>query len=350
MDQSEFGQFVAALWERQGWQTQVKRDDGRVFVAVQRPQTGEEGLIWAIPDEGEVGGKQVQQFSSVCDEYGVEEGAIVTAGALSDHAEKVAEGIGVELLDGEGIERVLKRKELTDLASQYGGSDGDEADGDGGGQGNGSADSDGSPLDQLRATAARASTLISGAVDDAGVPIPTSVSGTTVIIVVVVALLGTGVLLGPSLSLLGGDGGPISAASASPDDSTTTLHVEWNAKVVDEIDPNESDEQAYYPPAGEQFVVVRMSINNTGDRQAELTQAAFELRTDERTHSYRALADHDGFLDFPIAPGQHYVGWTVFTVPEGTTGTLVYDQNATAASIAVEFEYDSDLPVEVTQR
>ena len=350
MDQSEFGQFVAALWERQGWQTQVQRDDGRVFVAVQRPQTDEEGLIWAIPDEGEVGGKQVQQFSSVRDEYGVEEVAIVTAGALSDHAEKVAEGIGVELLDGEGIEEVLKRKELTDLASQFGGSDasgaGDGGRGDGDGQGDGGSDN--SPLDQLRAMGARASALISGVVGDAAVPVPTS--GTLVIVVVFVALLGAGVLFGPSLPFLGGDGGPISAASASPDNSTTSLHVAWNATVVNEIDPNESDEQAYYPPEGKQFVVVRMSINNTGDRSVELKQAAFELRTDNRTYGYQVLADHDGFLDFPISPGQHYVGWTVFTVPEGTTGTLVYDQNATVSTVAVEFEYDSSLPVDVTQR
>ena len=62
------------------------------------------------------------------------------------------------------------------------------------------------------------------------------------------------------------------------------------------------------------------------------------------------LADHEGFLDFPIGPGQRYVAWTVFTVPEGTTGTLIYDQSATNATVAVEFERSSTLPAEVTER
>jgi hypothetical protein len=338
MNQSEFGQFVAALWEQQGWQTQVKRDDGRVFVAVQRSETGEEGLIWAIPDEGEVGGKQVQQFRSLCDEYGVEEVAIVTAGVVGDHAEKVAEGTGVELLDGEGVAEVLKRKDLTGLASQYGGDGGDDGGTDGANAGGGAGtDSDDSPLDQVRDLAAGAASLASGKLGVAAV--------------VVVALLATGLLFGSSIPFVGGSGGgPISAESVSPDNSTTSLHVDWNAKVNDTIDPNESDDQAYYAPEGKEFVIVRMSINNTGNESAELKQAAFKLRTEERTYGYQLLADHDGFLDFPISPGQHYVGWTVFTVPEGTTGTLVYDQNETLVTVAVEFERDQGLPVNVTQQ
>ncbi|PSQ47137.1 hypothetical protein BRD15_07585 [Halobacteriales archaeon SW_6_65_15] len=313
MNQSEFGQFVAALWEQQGWQTQVKRDDGRVFVAVQRPETGEEGLIWAIPDEGEVGGKQVQQFRSLCDDYDVNEGAIVTGGTVSDHAEKVA-----ELALGENVPVILDVSGYLD-------------------EGGAGTDSDDSPLDQVRDLAAGAASLASGKLGVAAV--------------VVVALLATGLLFGSSISFVGGSGGgPISAESVSPDNSTTSLHVDWNAKVNDTIDPNESDDQAYYAPEGKEFVIVRMSINNTGNESAELKQAAFKLRTEERTYGYQLLADHDGFLDFPISPGQHYVGWTVFTVPEGTTGTLVYDQNETLVTVAVEFERDQGLPVNVTQQ
>jgi hypothetical protein len=333
MDQSEFGQFVAALWERQGWQTQIKRDDGRVFVAVQRPETGEEGLIWAIPDEGEIGGKQVQQFRSLCDEYDVEEVAIVTAGTVSDHAEKVAQGTGVELLVGEKLADVLRRKELTGLVEQYGGGGGTDG---GSNDENGGSDDGGSALDRARELATAAASRASGKV--------------AVAAVVVVALLATGVLLGPSVPFIGGgDAGPISAESTSPANSTTSLHVAWNAQVTDTIDPNESDDLAYYPPAGEEFVIVRMSINNTGNESAELKQASFKLRAENRTYENQTLADHDGFLDFSIAPGQHYVGWTVFTVPEGTTGTLIYDQNETADAGAVEFERDPNFPVNVTQ-
>lgn len=345
MDQSEFGQFVAALWEQQGWQAQVKQDDGRTFVAVQRPQTGEEGLLWAVPGNSEIGGQEVQQFRSLCDEYGVEEGGVVTAGTLSDHARKVAEGTGLELLDGEAIETLLERKGMTDLLEQYGGG-GSSAGDSSGGSASDAGDGD-SPLDKLEALGGRATDLVSDATDDVDIPVSRTAA---IAIVVVVALISTGVLVGPSLPFIGGGNNAISAASASPDGSATTLRVKWNAKVVDEIDVNRSDELAYYSPEGQQFVVVRLSVNNTGSRKVAVKQAAFDLRTDEQTYDQQTLADHDGFLDFPISPGQHYVGWTVFSVPEGTTGTLVYDQNETGVPVSVTFERDQSLSVNVTRQ
>ncbi|WP_309221770.1 DUF4352 domain-containing protein [Halorussus sp. MSC15.2] len=325
------------LWERQGWQAQVKRDDGRVFVAVQRPATGEEGLLWAIPD-GEIGGQQVQQFASLCQQYEVDESAIVTAGSISDHASKVSEGSGVELLDGDGIAQILQRKEWTDLAEQYGESaDTDDSSSEGG-------DGD-SPIDRLRAVGSRVSSLVSGAL---GGGIPTK---PVLAVVVVVGLLATGVLFGPSLPFLGGgSGGPVSAESVAPANSTTTLSVTWNAKVVDEIDPNESDGKAFYPPEGEQFVLVKMSINNTGGQKVTVKESGFRLRTDERTYRHQPLHDFDGFVDFPISPGNRYPGWTVFSVPEGTTATLTYDYNVTDDPVTVEFTRDSSMAINVTRR
>lgn len=330
MDQSEFGQFVAALWKRQGWQTQVKRDDGKLFVGVQRPEAGEEGLLWAIPAaEGEVGGQQVQQFVSLCREQEIEESAIVSAGPMSDHAEKVAAGTGVELLGGEGVEEFLKRRGLTDLAAQYGGED----------DASGESDSDGdSPLDQLGAVGERAAAFA----DRVGS------KGVAVAVVLAVALVSVGVLGGPPVPFLGG-GDDVSAASTAPENASAAMHVAWNAEVTDIIDPNESDGLAYYPPEGEQFVVVAMNIDNTGDAQVPLKQTAFRFEADGTTYATESLADHDGFLDFPIGPGENVVVWTVFTVPEDVSGTLVYDQNATDADVAVEFERDSSFPVEVTE-
>lgn len=335
MDQSEFGQFVAALWERQGWQTQVKRDDGRVFVAVQQPQTGEEGLLWAYVADGEVGGQQVQQFAKLCEQYGVEESAIVTGGGVSDHAEKVSKGSGIELLDGEGVAAILERKGWTDLAEEY--VDGEASGGTG---------DDGSPLDRVRALGQRASSLVSGAVGDASVP-----ANPVLAVVLLVALVGAGVLVGPSIPFLGGgDGPPIEAESAAPENSTTTLSVGWNARVTDEIDPNESDEKSYRAPRGEQFVLVQMTFDNTGEGNVNLTTRSFKLRTDERTYSHQPLNDHEGLLGFEMSPGTRYAGWMVFAVPEGTTGMLVYDQNVTGESVTVEFEHDSDIAVNVTQQ
>ena len=338
MDQAAFGQFVAGLWERQGWQTQLKRDDGKVFVGVHRPETGEEGLLWAIPAaEGEVGGQQVQQFDSLCRDQGIEESAIVSAGPMSDHAEKVAAGTGVELLDGDGVEDFLKRRGLTDLAAEHGGESGESGASDGDDSRNGSGSDGDSPLDRLGAVGEHAGALA----DRVGT------KGVVVAAVLVVALMATGVLGVPSIPFLGGD---VSAASSTPENATASLHVTWNAKVTDTIDPNESDDLAYRAPEGQQFVVVRMSINNTGDAKVPLKQTAFRLEANGTTYANESLADHDGFFDFPIGPGENYAVWTVFTVPDGSSGTLVYDQNATDVAVAVEFERDSELPAEVTER
>lgn len=337
MDQSEFGQFVAALWERQGWQTQVKNDDGKTFVAVQRPNTGEEGLLWAIPD-GEVGGQQVQQFAKVCQQYEVSESAIVTAGTVSDHAEKVSQGSGVELLDGEGVARILKQKEWTDLAEEYGEGGADPETEASGGSGD-------SPLDHLRAVGDRVGSKLSGALGDSSAPVKPALA-----VVVVVALLAAGLLSGVSVPFLGGgDGGPVSAESVSPDNSATTLSVAWNARVTDSIDPNESDGKAYSAPRGKQFVLVQLTVNNTGEAKTQLKKSAFEFRTENRTYGQQPLADHEGFIDFAIGPKQRYSGWLVFAVPEESSGTLIYDQNTTGTPVTVEFTRDSDLAVNVAQ-
>ncbi|WP_435176004.1 restriction endonuclease [Halorussus sp. AFM4] len=337
MDQSEFGQFVAALWERQGWQTQVKRDDGRVFVAVQRPSTGEEGLLWAYAGDGEVGGQQVQQFAKLCQQYEVGESAIVTTGRVSDHARKVSEGTGVDLLDSEGIATVLERKGWTDLAEQYGG-DGGGADSSGG---SGGGDGD-SPVDRLRALAGRAKATVGGAL---GGSVPTKPA---LAVAVVAAVLAAGVLAGVPLPFLGG-GGAVSAESVSPPNSTSTLRVSWNAEVVDEIDPNRSDGRAYYPPDGEQFVLVAMRVNNTGEAAAPVKEEGFRLRVDGETYAHQPLRDHDGFMDFTMSPGTFYAGWTVFSVPEGAGGTLTYDPNVSDTPVAVEFVHDSTIPVNETE-
>ncbi|WP_135806694.1 restriction endonuclease [Halorussus marinus] len=334
MDQSEFGQFVAALWDQQGWETQVKTDDGRTFVAVQRPETGDEGLLWAIPaSAGEVGGKQVQQFVKLCREYGVDEAAIVSAGSASDHAEKAAQGTQIKLLDGEGVMTFLERRDMTDLLERHaGGATGGGSDG-------------GSPVDRVRAIAETAVGRVSGlagGVDSRGLALA---------VVVAVAIVAAGVLGVPSIPFIGGGGDDITAESVSPEGANASLYVAWNAATTDTIDPNESDELAYRAPEGTRFVVVRMSVNNTGETQTPLRQAAFRFRANGTTYDNQTLADHDGFVDLPMGPTSNRVVWTVFVVPEGVSGgTLVYDQNATDATVAVEFERDTAISTNVTAR
>jgi len=343
MDQSEFGQFVAALWDQQGWQTQVKTDDGRTFVAVQRPETDDEGLLWAIPaSAGEVGGKQVQQFVRLCREYGVDEAAIVSAGPASDHAEKAADGTQIRLLDGERLLAFLKRREMTDLLEAHAGDAGGDAPSGGGAGADGEPES---PVERAQALAEDAVGRVAGLAGAVGS------RGIAVAVVVAVAVVAAGLLGVPSIPFLGGGGDGFAAESVSPEGADASLHVAWNAERTDAIDPNESDELAYRAPDGTRFVVVRMSINNTGETRAPLTQAAFRFRTNGSTYDNQTFADHDGFVDFPMGPGENRVVWTAFAVPaESSGGTLVYDQNATDATVAVEFERDSAISTNVTAR
>lgn len=359
MDESEFGQFVAALWEQQGWQTQVKHDDGRVFVAVQRPETNEEGLLWAVAD-GEVGGQQVQQFQSMCQQHEIGEAAIVTAGTLSDHAQKVANGTGVELLDSEGIAKILEHKGLTDLPKQYvggggsggggGGSGGRSGSGDGGGSGGGGGSGD--IQEKVRNVASELAETVrdrTKAIEERTPELPYGIPVVAVVaVVVVVALLSAGVLLGPSIPFLGGGDG-ISAAATSPEGANSSLRVTWNAEVTDTFDPDESDDLAYPAPEGKQFVVVVMNVQNTGEGTVPLEQSAFHFRANGTTYQKETLADHDNSLSVPLGAGNELPIWTVFMIPEGESGTLVYEQNATDVSVAVEFERDSGMSMNVTQ-
>lgn len=347
MDKMAFGRFVAALWDRQGWQTQCKENDGKCFVAVQRPQTGEEGLLWAVPaSAGELGGKQVQQFASLCGEYGVEESAIVAAGSLSQHAEKVARGTNVDLLDGANVEALVEKQGLTDLLEEHAGS------GDGSQSVAGDAESGGdSPLANVRTTAKGVAGRIGGlGGDGSGPSLP--VSGTAgIAAVVVVALLAAGVLFGPTLPFLGGaSDAPIATAAASADENASTLRAGWNAERVASIDPNASDGRAYYPPPGEEFVVVQFNFTNTGNRSVPLNASSFKLRTENRTYGHQPLAGHRSFLSFDLGPGQNYPrNRLVFSIPKGVDATLVYDANVTGVRVNVEFERETDLSTNITE-
>lgn len=351
MDKTQFGQFVAALWDRQGWETKLKQDDGKCFVAVQRPQTGEEGLLWAVPaSDGELGGQQVQQFASLCQNYGVEESAIVAAGQLSQHAEKVAKGSNVDLLDGDSVKMLVEKQGLTDLLKQHagdasggdGGSDGGSGNGDNGG----ADDGDGSPLDKIRATAGRVAGRIGGS---GSVSLP--VSGTAgIAAVVVVALLAAGVLFGPSLPFLGGGANaPIATAATPTDGNATTLYAGWNAERVDSIDPDTNDTRAYYPSSGEQFVVVGFNFTNEGEGDVPLNASSFRLRTENRTYGHQPLAGQRTFTGFTLGPGQNYPGNVlVFSIPKGADATLVYDSNVTGTPVNVEFDRDTTVSTNVS--
>ena len=372
LDESAFPAFVADLWERQGWTTTVREVDGEAYVAAVDEAASERGLIWAKSGStgARVTGTAVVEFTKFCREQGVDDAAILTLGAFTEDGQTAAEKFGVEILDGEGLAAVVERHDLEDLVAEHaaaGGESAGEGDSDGAGDG---------PLGALAGVVAVASaiegavqvealdspselvTALRGRIADLDIEVPRQVGVATV---VVVALVVTGVVVGPSfgglasLNPLGGDGTEepppmeVSAAPVQPSGAATTLYVEFNATARTTIDTDPGDDRVHVAPNGTRFVVVGLAITNTGEQAVDLHPAAFTFAANATTYRYTPLAGVSGFNETTLKPGDSYDAWTVFVVPEGAaSGTFGVDQDAVRGTVAVQFAPNPNMPVNVT--
>lgn len=336
MDQSSFGEFVADLWSRQGWETQVQVRSERLYVAAQRerPQS-ERGLIWAAAATGErVSGQGVQQFATFCEDSGVDEAAVVTAGEFTDDAERIAESHGISLLDGDRFEAFVDQHGLAEFARQYVDAPDDAEEGSAG------------TLTRLKERGQRA-------VDRADVEVS---SRSAVAVLLAVSLLAAGVTLGPSLLPSGSgtqspDGATmnVTADALRPANSTGRLNVRWNVRTQSRIEA--ADGGLYDPPEGEQFLVVELRLTNVGGRNVSLRQTAFQLRANGSKRGYQPLAGTSGFPETTLAPGETATGWTVFSVAERTDAATVvvagsaYDRE----NVTVRFTRYPEMEVAVSE-
>ncbi len=325
MDQSEFAAFVAALWERQGWRTQVTEKSGKSFVALQREDA--EGLIWATPGSSDgVSGKALQQFVTLREQYGLDEGAVVTAGRFTDDAERIADQAGIEHVDGEKLRTIVEARELHDLVREHadGAAAGDDGTADD--ETTGDADDEG-PLDRLPAVPAKA------------------VGGVVVALLAVVAA----VVVGPTILGTGGEvqetAFDVSAASSVSGDETATLQVAWNAKATTELRPG--NDTVYRPRSGQRFVLVEMNVTNAGDGTVGLRQRGFLLRANGTTHGHQPLSNASGFDPTVLGPGESTTVWTVFSVGESTTTATLVASEAVYGDVGVRFDRDANISVAV---
>ena len=364
LDESTFPDFVADLWERKGWTTERRSVDGESYVAAVKPEAGERGLIWAKSGStgARVDGEGVVTFAKFCKENGVDDAAILTLGAFTEDGETAAEKFGIDLLDGEGLATVVERHDLDDLVAEHAVADDSKESND-----------DGllAPLagvlagldDALQFEALESpSELVAGIrkqIDDRDIEVPRQVGVATV---VVVALLVAGIVVGPSFVGLGslnplaggdGDAGPasmeVSAGPVQPSEAATSLYVEFNATSRTTIDVNPEDDQVHVAPNGTRFVVVGLSVVNTGDEAVELPPAAFTLSANGTTYNYQPLEGTNGYWEANLAAGDSYEGWTVFVVPEDApSGTLGIDQRTVRGGVAVQFAPNPSMTVNVT--
>ena len=117
----------------------------------------------------------------------------------------------------------------------------------------------------------------------------------------------------------------VTAQDTSPPDATVSLNVEWTSRAQSAIDPDPDDMSIYRPNDGQKFVVVRMTVTNTGNESVELTPRLFRLSSDGVEYEYQGFFGSGNSLSgVTLNPDGTHSAWTAFSVPEGLSdGELI---------------------------
>lgn len=106
MDEYEFEELVADVWEAQGWNTEVTSgsgDRGIDVIAEKQGLVDEKMLIQAkrYQDGNNVGGRDVREYSSLqLQESNIDSVVIVTTSSFTRQAKDIAGNLNVKLVDG----------------------------------------------------------------------------------------------------------------------------------------------------------------------------------------------------------------------------------------------------------
>ncbi|WP_423744198.1 restriction endonuclease (plasmid) [Haladaptatus sp. SPP-AMP-3] len=325
--ESEFPEFVAALWGKQGWQTTVTEKSGKSFVALQRD--GAEGLIWTKPGKGDaVSREELQQFVGICKKFGVNEGAVVTPGTFSEDAEKLGSQAAVQLVDGEKLRTIVEARELHNLVERFADGGDDESDSDEGGF----------------------SLPIS---IPESVPLPDEVprKAVAVVFVAILAIVAATVvapmILGTGGTVQTNGGWNVTANSTAPSNATGALDVRWNAKRVSKLNPESGDDGVYKPGDGKKFLLVSMNVTNTGSDSLGLRPQAFALRSNGTLHGHQPLKNTTGFQPSVLDGGESTSVWLVFSIDaDAPNATIVTTGRLRRGHVRTEFTRDETLSVE----
>ncbi len=327
--QSAFPDFVATLWQKQGWKTTVTEKSGKSFVALQREDA--EGLIWAKPGTGEaVSGKALQQFAMICKQYGVSEGAVVTPGTFSEDAEKTGSQAGVQLVDGEKLRTIIEARELHDIVEQF-----SEGNGDGSGE---SDDADGGGRLPI-------------SLPDS-LPIPDAVPRKAVagVVVAVLAIMVAAVVV-PTILGTGGsvktDGWNVSATSTAPSNATNALEVRWNTKRVSKLNPKTGDPGVYKPKGGKRFLLVSMNVSNNGKNSVGLQQQDFAVRSNGSLLGYQPLTNTTGHSAV-LQAGHSTTVWYAFSIDkDAKNATIVTSGRLRRNHVPTQFVHDKSVEADI---
>lgn len=125
MDPYDFEHFVADLWAKMGWQTEVSSevaDQGVDVVATKTTPYDQTTLIQAkrYGPNTTVGSPEIQQYASLKNQYdGVDKVVVVTTNEFTAQGRELAERLNVKLVDGSDLVDLLGENEAPELVAEY---------------------------------------------------------------------------------------------------------------------------------------------------------------------------------------------------------------------------------------
>jgi restriction endonuclease Mrr len=115
----EFEEFVATLWESQGWDTTVrsKSGDRGIDVEARKSDLLDDRLVAIQAKQygrtNKVSSSEIRTYRTVYDQNDqIDSVVVVTTGEVTQQARKLAEDIDVEVFDGEELVSVMRSAEI----------------------------------------------------------------------------------------------------------------------------------------------------------------------------------------------------------------------------------------------
>ncbi|WP_336364863.1 DUF4352 domain-containing protein [Halalkalicoccus salilacus] len=126
------------------------------------------------------------------------------------------------------------------------------------------------------------------------------------------------------------------------DDATTTLTIQWNGKVFDAV--TLPDEEQFWESADdEQYLILQLAIENTGDNPAEFVPGELQITADGTESKWTVLVDGSR-LDVTLDPAESVEDWVAFTIPANSEEVVITAEPVGDAYTA-KFEFDETLEV-----
>lgn len=124
MDNEDFEHFVADLWERRGWQTEVSqksRDKSLDVLAEKTDPYRQRHAIQAkrYQENNRVGGPKISEYASLRDQFEADAAVVITTSGYTKDARERAETLNVKLIDGDDLVGQVEQLDAYDIVDKY---------------------------------------------------------------------------------------------------------------------------------------------------------------------------------------------------------------------------------------